>query len=123
MSAILVIDDEKGILQVVHEVLTRLGHEVETATDGLEGIRKFGDGNFDLVITDIRMPHIDGHGVVTHIRRSENHSIPVIAISGTPWLVKNDDFDLVLAKPFALAQLVESIHSLVPVFSRAAVGT
>ena len=123
MSAILVIDDEKGILQIVHEVLTRLGHEVVTATDGLEGIRKFGDGNFDLVITDIRMPHIDGHGVVTHIRRSENRSIPVIAISGTPWLVNKDDFDLILAKPFTLTQLVESIHSLVPVFSKAAVGT
>lgn len=122
MASILVIDDEKGILQIVHEVLTRLGHEVETAIDGLEGIRKFGDGRFDLVITDIRMPRIDGHGVVAHIRRSENHSIPVIAISGTPWLVNKGDFDMVLEKPFAITQLVESIHSLVPFFPRAAVG-
>jgi CheY-like chemotaxis protein len=122
MSAILVIDDEKGILKIVHEVLTKLGYEVDTAADGREGIRKFSESSFDLVITDIRMPHIDGHGVVAHIRRSENNSIPVIAVSGTPWLVNNDKFDLVLAKPFALSQLIETIHSLVPVFPKAAFG-
>ena len=123
MSTILVIDDEKGILKVIHEVLTTLGHEVETATNGLEGIQKLDSGHFDLVITDIRMPGVDGHGVAAHIRRSENHSIPVIAMSGTPWLIDKGEFNTVLAKPFALKQLVESVHSLVPMLSRAAVGT
>ncbi len=56
MSTVLVIDDEKGILQIIRQVLTRFGHNVETATDGQEGIRKFDDGSFDIVITDIRMP-------------------------------------------------------------------
>ena len=122
MSTILVIDDEKAILQIIHEVLTSLGHEVETATDGLEGIKKFDDRSYNLVITDIRMPGIDGHGVAEHIRRSENGSIPVIAISGTPWLVDRAIFNKVLAKPFALTQLVESVDSMVPYYSRAAAG-
>jgi two-component system response regulator VanR len=120
MSTILVIDDEKGILQLMHQALTKFGHNVETADDGREGIRKFDDGCFDIVITDIRMPVIDGNGVVAHIRKSEKQSIPVIAISGTPWLPGADTFDMVLPKPFPLKRLIDSIRSLAPVPPRAA---
>ena len=122
MSTVLVIDDEKGILQIIRQALTKFGHNVETASDGQEGIRKFDDGSFDIVITDIRMPGIDGNGVVNHIRKSDKQSIPVIAISGTPWQMEGNSFDMVLAKPFPLTKLVESIGSLVPVPPRAAVG-
>jgi CheY-like chemotaxis protein len=122
MSTVLVIDDEKGILQIIYQALTKFGHQVETAADGQEGIRKFDHGSFDIVITDIRMPGIDGNGVVNHIRKSEKQSVPVIAISGTPWQMENNAFDMVLAKPFPLNKLVESIGSLVPVPPRAAVG-
>ncbi|MFC1577735.1 response regulator [Thermodesulfobacteriota bacterium] len=122
MSTVLVIDDEKGILQIIRQALTKFGHHVETAADGQEGIRKFDDGSFDIVITDIRMPGIDGNGVVKHIRNSEKQSIPVIAISGTPWLMESNAFDMVLAKPFPLKKLVESIGSLVAMPPRAAVG-
>jgi CheY-like chemotaxis protein len=122
MPTVLVIDDEKGILQLIRQALTKFGHNVEIAADGQEGIRKFDDGSFDIVITDIRMPGIDGNGVVNHIRKSEKQSVPVIAISGTPWLRESSAFDMVIAKPFALKKLAESIGSLVPVPSRAAVG-
>jgi CheY-like chemotaxis protein len=122
MSTVLVIDDEKGILQIIRQALTKFGHNVETAMDGQEGIRKFDHGSFDIVITDIRMPGIDGNGVVKHIRKSDKQSVPVIAISGTPWLMENNAFDMVLTTPCPLKQLVESIGSLVTVPSRAAVG-
>jgi CheY-like chemotaxis protein len=122
MSTILVIDDEKGILQLMHQALTKYGHHVETADDGQEGIRKFDDGCFDIVITDILMPIIDGKNVAAHIRKSKKQSIPVIAMSGTPWLLENDVFDMVLSKPFPLNKLIESIRSLVPMPSRVAVG-
>ncbi|MGD8410724.1 MAG: response regulator, partial [Desulfobacterales bacterium] len=62
MCTILVIDDEKGILRVIQEALTRYGHQVETALDGVEGIQKFDDGSYDMVITDLRMPGLDGEG-------------------------------------------------------------
>jgi len=122
MPTVLVIDDEKGILEVMRQALPKFGLNVETATDGQEGIRKFDNGSFDIVITDIRMPGVDGNGVVNHIQESEKQSIPVIAISGTPWLGESSAFDMVLAKPFTLNKLVESIGSLVPVPSRAAMG-
>ena len=122
MSTILVIDDEKGILQLLHEALTKYGHKVETADDGLEGIRKFDDGYFDIVITDVRMPVIDGNGVAAHIRKSKNQCIPVIGISGTPWLLEADNFDMVLSKPFSLKQLLKSIRSLLSVSPAMAMG-
>ena len=122
MSSILVIDDEKGILQIIHQTLTRFGHNVETAEDGKEGIQKFDDGNFDVVITDLLMPGIDGNGVVQHIRKSQRQSIPVIAISGTPWQLESEEFDMVLPKPFPLKELVDSIRSFTIVPSPMAAG-
>ena len=112
MCTILVIDDEKGILHVIQEALTRFGHDVETALDGAEGIQKFDDGSYDMVITDLRMPGIDGKGVVAHIRASCNSTIPVIGISGTPWQIQDSGFDAVLAKPFPLLDLVKSVKKL-----------
>ena len=120
MCSILVIDDEKGILTVIREILTKCGHRVEIAQNGYEGIQKFDDDNFDIVITDMRMPGIDGEGVVKHIRKSQNKSIPVIGISGTPWLLQNNGFDLVLPKPFQLKDLIDSVSRLIQIPTRTA---
>ena len=120
MCSILVIDDEKGILRVLREALTRSGHRVEIAEDGYEGIQKFDSGGFDIVITDMRMPGMDGESVVRHIRRSPHKAIPVIGISGTPWLLKENSFDLVLPKPFPLQELIDSVSRLITIPSKAA---
>jgi len=68
MYHILVIDDEKAILNVVQTALSRAGFKVDTALDGQKGLQKFDSGQFDLVITDILMPGIDGRDIVKHIR-------------------------------------------------------
>ena len=115
MCTILVIDDEQGILRVIQEALTRYGHSVETALDGVEGVQKFDDGSYDMVITDLRMPGLDGKGVVEHIRASRNNAIPIIGISGTPWQIQDIDFDAVFSKPFTLLDLVESVEKLISV--------
>ncbi|MFO7709842.1 MAG: response regulator [Desulfobacterales bacterium] len=112
MSSILVIDDEKGISGLIEEALTRYGHCVETAGDGREGIQKFESGRFDLVITDVLMPEMDGLQVLKHIRTTARRRTPVIGMSGTPWFLNNSEFDRVLAKPFSLQRLVECIKGL-----------
>jgi DNA-binding response OmpR family regulator len=112
MGSILVIEDEKGILGLIEAALTRFGYKVETAQDGKEGIRKFDCGSFDMVITDYVMPEVNGEGVLDHIRRSSRRRTPIIGMSGTPWLLQGAGFDLVLAKPFPLNKLVESVKSL-----------
>jgi DNA-binding response OmpR family regulator len=122
MCTILVIDDEKGILRVIQEALTRFGHNVEIAFDGIEGIKKFDDGSYDMVITDLRMPRLDGKGVVQHIRNSSRNFIPVLGISGTPWLTQDSGFDAVLSKPFPLRDLVESVKKLTTVAPKRALS-
>ena len=84
MNHILVIDDEKSILNVVQTALSRAGFKVEIALDGQKGIQKFDSGQFDLVITDILMPGLDGRKVVEHIRNSNRPYTPIIGFSGTP---------------------------------------
>ncbi|MEW6672096.1 MAG: response regulator [Thermodesulfobacteriota bacterium] len=114
MSTVLVIDDEKFVLDVVRIALTKFGHSVYTAADGRQGIEKFDEGSFDLVITDLRMPGIDGKGVADHIRRSPRQWTPIIAITGTPWLSggKLNDFDCIIPKPFTLKTLVDTVNNL-----------
>lgn len=112
MYHILVIDDEKSILNVVQTALSRAGFKVEIALDGQKGIQKFDSGQFDLVITDILMPGIDGRDVVKYIRNSDRQYTPIIGFSGTPWLVENNQFDAVFSKPFPLEDLVNSVQHL-----------
>jgi len=112
MCHILVIDDEKNILEMIKMALTKFGHDVETASDGEEGIRKFDEKRFDLVITDIKMPRLDGNGVLQYIRNSKRQSTPVIGISGTPWMLDGKNFDAVLAKPFLIKTLADYIRNL-----------
>ena len=112
MYNILVIDDEKAILQVVKTALSRAGFKVDIALNGQKGIQKFDSGQFDLVITDIIMPGIGGREVVRHIRNSPKPYTPIIGFSGTPWLVENNQFDAVFIKPFPLEDLVNSVQHL-----------
>ncbi len=122
MSRVLVIDDEKGIAAVIREALSLCGHEVQSACDGSDGIRKFISRRFDVVITDIMMPNIDGNGVVRFIRNSNWKTTPVIGMSGTPLLLSDSDFDTVLFKPFPLQALINAVDALASV-SRCESGT
>ena len=112
MLKVLVVDDEEAILQLLMEALKKYGFNVETAPDGIGGIQKFDKGIFDLVITDLCMPGIDGNDLAKYIRNSDRKSTPIIGISGTPWLTENNDFNTVLAKPFSIRSLVDTIHNL-----------
>jgi DNA-binding response OmpR family regulator len=112
MSSILVIEDENGILSFMEAALSHHGHCVDTASGGKEGIQKFDDGNFDMVITDVIMPEVGGLRVLQHIRGSSRHRVPIIGMSGTPWLMEGSDFDMVLDKPFPLQKLVDSVRNL-----------
>lgn len=112
MGKILVIDDEEQIVLVLTMALSKYGFNVEIATNGVEGIKKFDEGCFDLVITDICMPGLSGNDVVKYVRNSEKYFTPVIGITGTPWLREDAYFDAVFNKPFSIKGLVETIGSL-----------
>ena len=80
MAKILVADDEQGLREFVAEALEDDGHSVETAADGQEAVRRISRESFDLLITDLKMPKLDGLGVLRHAR-AEQPEMEVIMLT------------------------------------------
>ncbi len=80
-ATILIIDDERSIRKTLTEILSYEGYNVEEASDGEEGLRKFKEKNYDLVLCDIKMPKLDG---IEFLERAKqiNGDVPIIVISG-----------------------------------------
>src|ERR1044071_3550776 len=81
MSNILIIDVEKAIRKTLSEILSFEGYKIEEAGDGEEGLKKFKEKSYDVVLCDIKMPKIDGIEFLQRAGES-NADIPIIMISG-----------------------------------------
>jgi len=81
MADILIIDDEKAIRKTLSEILSFEGYKIDEASDGEEGLKKFRERNYDVVLCDIKMPKIDGIEFLQKAGES-NPDVPVIMISG-----------------------------------------
>lgn len=82
MARILVVDDENNIRMMLKLALTHVGHSIETAADGYEGLEKFGAGEgWDLVLLDQRMPGMEGLEVLREMRkrRPDTHVLMITA--------------------------------------------
>ncbi len=108
---ILVVDDEDNLRDVLVEVLKRDGHEVDSAVDGTEGLRCIESARYDLVITDLRMPGIEGPGLYEALRRRYPDDPPrVIFMSANTGIEEYASFlsgtgEPALEKPFNLADM------------------
>jgi len=112
MLNVLVIDDEPSLLKLYNKILENASFLVETAINGYKKQKKFRAKHFDIVITDIVMPGIQGNDVANHIRNSKKPPIAVIGISGTPWKLSKNDFDSILPKPFSSETLLSTIEKV-----------
>lgn len=81
MPSILIIDDEKSIRKTLTEILSYEGYKIDEASDGEEGLKKFKEKNYDLVLCDIKMPKLDGIEFLEKAREI-NDEVPIIIISG-----------------------------------------
>jgi two-component system response regulator AtoC len=79
---ILLIDDETDVRSSLSRFLEKLGHTVVCAADGMEGLREFHSGMFNLVITDIRMPDIDGLELLRRLKVIEQSPVDIIVVTG-----------------------------------------
>lgn len=115
MANILVIDDERSIRNVLKDILSNEGYKVEEAVDGEEGLKKFSEKNYDVVLCDIKMPKLDGIDFLA--KASElNAEVPIIMISGHGNIetavdaVKKGAFDYI-SKPPDLNRLLITIRN------------
>jgi CheY-like chemotaxis protein len=80
-ASILVVDDEKTLREIVSRALTKLGHRCATACNGQEALLLAGKQAFDLVLTDLRMPKMDGLALIEWLRRW-HPGLPIIIMTG-----------------------------------------
>lgn len=111
---VLIIEDEVSISDIIKFNLLKEGYEIETAYNGEEGLKKALNLNFDLILLDIMLPHIDGFQVCRKIRESSN--VPIIMLTA-----KEEEVDKVLGlelgaddyitKPFGMRELIARIKA------------
>lgn len=115
MSNILIIDDEKAIRKTLGEILSYEGYKIDEASDGEEGLKKFKEKVYDVVLCDIKMPKIDGLEFLERSREA-NADVPIIMIPGHGTIetaveaVKKGAFDYI-SKPPDLNRLLITIRN------------
>jgi CheY-like chemotaxis protein/HPt (histidine-containing phosphotransfer) domain-containing protein len=79
----LIADDSVSIRRFMEEILSNIGFNTITATDGDDALTKFKENNVDVLITDIEMPHKDGYELIQEIRRDSSYdAIPLMVLTG-----------------------------------------
>jgi serine phosphatase RsbU (regulator of sigma subunit) len=116
---ILVVDDEETIREILRDGLEPLGHEIYSAADGLEALRKIEEIHPGIVILDVNMPRLDGYGVLSRIRGMEGTQRTfVLMLTAKAELAElerglslgADDY---LSKPFHLRELIARTQAAV----------
>lgn len=113
MARILAVDDSPSMRQLVKLALSSAGHQVDVAIDGVEALQVADQQQFDVVITDVNMPNMDGIALVRELRRRTNYRfVPLLMLTteataerkqqgkeagATGWLVKPFDPDRLLS--------------------------
>lgn len=113
---ILVVDDEPVLCAVLQKMLTRLDYAVITAHDGLEAVKILARLQVDLVISDLRMPGMDGWMLLQHIREQEP-DLPVILITGyhsdySESRAEESAADAYISKPFSFQQIRKIVRQV-----------
>lgn len=115
MAKILVVDDEIKIQEVLREYAEFEGHEVDTASDGMEAVKLAKENEYDLIIMDIMMPKLDGFSAVKEIKKTKD--IPVLMLSA-----RSEEYDKLFAfelsvddyvtKPFSPKEVMARIGAI-----------
>jgi YesN/AraC family two-component response regulator len=117
MTTILVIDDEQNITSALEAALSSRNCCVQTAHNGREGLRLLRKYRFDVVITDIIMPEIDGFEVIMEINRMLHRPRVIVMTGGTMHLsreylaevARTLSVEHVLFKPFSIYELLDTV--------------
>lgn len=115
-ARILVADDEENIRITIRDVLRKYHANVTVCSNGSEAIREVEQHDFDLVVSDIRMPDKSGYDIFAAVRR-RMHTIPVILMTGFGYdpnhsivRASQEGLQAVLFKPFKVQQLLQEIR-------------
>ena len=109
---ILIVEDSDDIRELMSSTFDKIFQTTHSAIDGVDGLKQFEEDKPDLVITDIRMPNMNGNEMIDKIKQLDS-SIPIIAVSGHSKIIKaTNKADVVLEKPIEFDKLLEHIYNL-----------
>jgi CheY-like chemotaxis protein len=115
---VLVVDDETIIAELIADVLGGEGYQVDTAPHGVAALERLGQRAYDVILSDLRMPELDGLGLFREVeQRYPDLLHRFVFITGTSEHADYQGFidDVkvpVLTKPFDMADLVRVVHDL-----------
>ncbi len=115
---VLVVEDSPPTRTLIRELFQNLGFRVTEASDGLEALEAVKTEHFDLVSTDVRMPHMDGYLLAKNLRKNPStQSVPILMISALGEQIDkvrgfDAGIDLYLVKPVEPSQLHEAVSKL-----------
>jgi two-component system, cell cycle response regulator CpdR len=118
MARILVAEDETQVREFVRLALERRGHRITAVEDGTQALAKLENERFDLLLTDIVMPGLDGIALALRVTR-DRPGLPVLLMTGFAaerQRAHNIEalFHKVLLKPFSLVELIETVEGFLP---------
>ena len=104
---IIVVDDDEGVRESLSEFLRSLGYVVVSVESGEKALTEFGKRGFDVVMTDLIMPNMDGMELLRRIREMKNEDVIVFMLTGHPSIdtaveAINRGADDYITKPFHL---------------------
>jgi putative two-component system response regulator len=123
IESILLAEDNEINLEIMHSQLTSMGYKVDTAVNGKDALAKCQKKNYDVILTDIEMPEMDGYALTAEIRRIEkdpNNPIPILAITASEFdlndeRAKSMGFNGYMLKPLEIDvlenKLAEIMHT------------
>ena len=116
MSRVLIVEDEKDIADILEEMLELFGYSVSAVSDGLDAWSQISASDYELILTDLHLPGMDGMQLLTKMRVHDIKT-PVLIISGVelqgrvPAISKFGPFDTI-QKPFKMGDLKEKLAGL-----------
>jgi len=126
LKKILLIDDDEEICEEISEALQDEGYDVHVSNDGLEGYALIKEGDYDLILLDVRLPGMNGLDILKRVRQSEK-KVNIIVITGMPMahrdVQEQDDkldyaletlklADGILSKPFNMTAMIAAIKNV-----------
>lgn len=119
MKRILTVDDSASVRQMVSFTLQKAGYNMTEAVDGKDGVSKFTGASFDMIITDLNMPHVDGIELIRAARKLPGYSrVPILMLTTESQAEKKDEGRKAgatgwIVKPFNADQLIAVVRKLV----------
>lgn len=116
--AVLVVDDEPNVLALLKSVMTRNGYEVITATNGQEALERVTARSYDVILSDMRMPGMDGRKFFETVKK-QNPALAhrIVFVTGDTVSADTQAFfeetgARCLSKPFSIAQVVDTVNEV-----------